>query len=299
MTLTFTTKHPSVILERRLEVRSFVGGLPPLSPNSHNLPVPYFGHVELEDGGSRVFFAVEPTPAYQACKESRAFLHFFFEEDTNAKGGLPSWYRSEIDIIKFEIRCIHDVIKHAWFLRTQHLMLTMWDEDFYLGNLYEVVGHDWIEENLLLLRDVTVHINEARTYSEVNLAKDGHWLTSWFSAFESFYHPEEAQQRPPLRFHVRVISDAVPEEEWLTPTNYLRVEKLVHQRMLHFDPQHEKRDRGGWKAALMRATDNELDNPAEYVGKRRLAQRLIWELDSRAYRLANPPVYGPENIEEW
>ncbi|KAJ2982117.1 hypothetical protein NQ176_g1599 [Zarea fungicola] len=294
MTLTFTTEHPSMVLDRRLEEKRAQDGLPPLSINHPSSPLPDFGQVELEDGSCRLFFAVESTAAYQACKESRAFLHFFFAGISIAEGGLPSWYCSEIDTVKFNIRWINDVIWHPWFLRTQHLVLTMWWAEPYLGNDGDVTGHDWIEENLHSLRDLTVRINEGRTYSEDYSTRYAHWLTAWFRAFERFYNPEDVEE-PPLRFYLRVISDTVPEEEWLSPTNYLRVEKLVHQKMLRFDPQHSERDWGGRKAALMATMDDELDHPAEYLAKWRLARRLIRELES----VLNPPVYGPSSDEEW
>ncbi|KAJ4147088.1 hypothetical protein LMH87_001636 [Akanthomyces muscarius] len=260
-----------------------------------SIPVPYFGHVQDEHGGSRLYFAVESTATYRACKESRAFLQFFFAEETKPEGGLPSWYCSETDTIKFNIWWIDDVIKHPWFLRTQHLELTMWNEECYLGNHEDVTGHDWIEENLASLRDVTVRINEARTWSENYTTRYRHWLTAWFRTFESFYNPEEADG-PPLRFYLRVVSDTIPEEEWLSPTNYLRVEKLVHQKMLHFDPQHKEHDTAGRKAALMAAADDELDNPAQYLARRRLARRLVRELESAVYSSTHEP---PPLEEEW
>lgn len=298
MTLTFTTEHPSTVLDRRRQAEqedAARDGLPSLSISHRSPSVPSFGHVELEDGGSHLFFAVESTAAYQACKESRSFLHFFFAGNSKAKSGLPYWYCSEIDTVKFNIRWIYDVIQHPWFLRTQHLVLTMWNGENYLGNFEDVTGHDWIEENLHSLRDLTVRINEGHTYPEDYPACYSHWLSDWFGAFERFYNPEDSED-PPLRFYLRVTSDTVPEEEWLSPTNYLRVEKLVHQKMLHFDPQHKKRDWGGRKAALMATTDDELDNPAQYLAKRRLARRLIQELKSAL----NPPVYGPwPEEEEW
>lgn len=294
MTLTFTAEHPSVVLNRRLEKERFADDeLSPLSISHQSLPVPYFGHVDLDNGGSRLFFAIESTAAYQACKESHAFLQFFFTENIKPTGGLPSWFCSAIDIVKFNIRWIHDLIKHPWFLRTHHLVLTMWDEEFYLGHDLYVTGHDWIEENLQSLRDLTIRINQGRTYSENYAARYKHWLTAWFRAFESFYSPRDGEG-PPLRFYMRVISDTVSEEEWLSPANYLHVEKLVHKKMLHFDPQHEQRDWFGRKAALMAASDDELDNPAEYLAKWRRARRMIMELES----IQNPPTYGPWPIEE-
>lgn len=295
MTLTFTTEHPSVVLARRLEEQNGAEDGPPLRSISHGSPpVPYFGYVELENGASRLFFAVESSPVYQACRESRAMLQFYFAENIKPGGGLPSWYCEEVDIIKFNICWIHDVIKHPWFYRTQHLVLIMWDEQRYLGDYGGEISHDWIEENLHSLRDVTIQLTEGCTYSEDYPATYRHWLHAWFDKFESFYHPEDDGVSP-LRFYLRVICCTVPEEEWLSPTNYLRVEKLVHQKMLRFGPQHDQRDWGGRKAALMATADEELDNPAEYVAKRRLARRLIAEIEN----VNNPPEDGQEEDEEW
>ncbi|KAJ3480463.1 hypothetical protein NLG97_g8064 [Lecanicillium saksenae] len=177
-------------------------------------------------------------------------------------------------------------------------VLTTWNDELYFGNDSDGIGHDWIEGSLHSLRNLTLRINEGYTYSEDNLAKDHHWLSDWYRTFEDFYHPEEEGKLPP-QFELRVICPTAPEEEWLTPTNFLRVEKLVHQKMLHFDPQHEERDWGGRKAALMVATDEELDDPAEYLTRRRLARRVIRQLNSIAYVKANPPAHKRQAEEEW
>ncbi|OAA70753.1 hypothetical protein LEL_09344 [Akanthomyces lecanii RCEF 1005] len=90
---------------------------PPLFSNFSR----YNGYIELSDGSSRLHFAVKAPAAYQVCKESQEFLKFIFAEPVKPEGGLPSWFRFDIDTIRFEDVLLDIVARHPWFTQTQHL----------------------------------------------------------------------------------------------------------------------------------------------------------------------------------
>lgn len=98
------------------------------------------------------------------------------------------------------------------------------------------------------------------------------WLDEWFEVFQKWYHGDHRGYRP-LPFYARVISHEMPKGEWLTPTNYLGLEKLMNQKHIqaHFPTedgdQWEDSFRGRRLYYLVTATDEELENPAEFIKK--------------------------------
>jgi hypothetical protein len=240
----------------------------------------YVGHVALADGGSRLQFVVEPSGAYLACKESRAFLSFIFAELVRPSGGLPSWFRFDTDTICCTNFDFYIIRNHAWFAQTQHLVIAI---GLPTSLYFELGDYDndpsgvewdveWIARNLPLLKNIVYEMKYATTYEHGRL---DHWLDKeWFDRFEEWYNCKYGTE--PVSWCAQVISQQVSEEEWLTPTNYLRVYKLVQQkRNKYYFPD------GDWKKHVWRkrsidileATDEKLENPTEFFKK----HRPLWD----------------------
>lgn len=241
----------------------------------------YYGYVALADGSSRLSFTVKSSAAYLACKESRAFLRFIFAEPVRPGGGLPSWFRFDMDTVRFAEIDVGIIAIHQWFTQVQHLVVCIvYEIDDYMGmisdNIEETNGknHIWVEENLTSLKNVTFEMRHAYTYTAVGCPY--HWLEPWWDFFVKWYNCPYGSD-PPLYF-AQVISRDIPEEEWLTPTNYLRVKKLVLQK--HVQYVYERADDEGdfdlerdWKGRksyyILNAKDEELENAAEFLKKHR------------------------------
>lgn len=234
----------------------------------------YSGHVALSDGSSRLNFIVEPSAAYLACRESRAFLSFIFAEPVRPRGGLPGWFRFDIDTIRCTNFDFYIIRNHAWFGQTQHLNISIWLETSYYWEVgdYDDKPHGdeldagWIENNLPLLNDITFDMLSAKTYGP---KYTHHWLDGWFDRFEEWYNCKYGSE--PIPWYTRVISNRIPEEEWLTPTNYLRVYKLVSQkRNKAVFPNEDWRPHMRRKRLdILEATDKDLENLTEFLEKHR------------------------------
>ncbi|EJP62159.1 uncharacterized protein BBA_08833 [Beauveria bassiana ARSEF 2860] len=226
------------------------------------------GHVSLPDGSYKLFYAVKPSAAYLACKESRAFLHYIFAEPAKPDGGLPSWFNLAIDTVRFNREHLVPLSRHPWLKQAQHLWIRFnFDACEYLSSgcckmrAYEDKDQSWLERNLVSLKSIT--------FQMVHAKGEGEWVKEWFPYFETWFnHP----RWDPVPFSARVIcyQSNIPEEEWLTPQNYLLVEKRVMGN-------HFKRGYGvpNWREmigcertrCLVYATDEELKNPGEFLKK--------------------------------
>ncbi|OAQ58678.1 hypothetical protein VFPPC_10912 [Pochonia chlamydosporia 170] len=306
MTLTFTQKEPELEVDQESDVNAELWGDWEPGPHEHEwnadedvdtdeTPEPpsseytdpkklfanytrYFGHVALADGSSRLQFVVEPSAAYLACKESRAFLRFIFAEQVRPNGGLPSWFRFDMDTIRCTNFVFYIIRNHSWFKQTQHLIIAVVFESFFyfeFGDWDEEPNGDewdadWIGNNLPLLTNITFEMLRAKMHGTRNTYR---WLDGWFDVFEEWYNCKYGSE--PVSFHARVISHEISEEEWLTPTNYLRVYKLVSQkRNKVFFPDDD------WKPHMRRkmldileATDEQLENLTEFLEK----HRPLWD----------------------
>ncbi|KAM3517387.1 hypothetical protein MY4038_010309 [Beauveria bassiana] len=223
----------------------------------------YVGKVSLPDGSCKLSFAVKPSAAYLACRESRDFLHYIFAEPVKPDGGLPSWFDIAIDTVRFHREHLVPLSRHPWFKPAQHLWIRIdHDAGEYLSSgcyhipAFEDKNHRWLENNLASLKSIT--------FEMVRVSGEGVWVREWFPVFETWFNHARWD---PVSFSARVIcyQSDTPEEEWLTPQNYLRVEKQVKER-------HFQRGFGvpNWKEmidcertrCLVYATDEELENPA-------------------------------------
>lgn len=228
----------------------------------------YVGKVSLPDGSCKLSFAVKPSAAYLACRESRDFLHYIFAEPVKPDGGLPSWFDLAIDTVRFHREHLVPLSRHPWFKQAQHLWIRIdHDAGEYLSSgcyhipAFEDKNHRWLENNLASLKSIT--------FEMVRVSGEGVWVREWFPVFETWFNHARWD---PVSFSARVIcyQSDTPEEEWLTPQNYLRVEKQVKER-------HFQRGFGvpNWKEmidcertrCLVYATDEELENPGEFLRK--------------------------------
>lgn len=261
MTLTFTSRGPPPARGRSdpEEARTKI-----LTGESS-----YVGNVSLPDGSYKLYFVVKPSAAYLSCKESRGFLRYILAEPVKPEGGLPSWFDPAIDTVRFNRRELVPLSRHPWFKQTQYLWIQIWyDLEDYLGPghnssvpEFEDKKHWWLEANLASLTYIT--------FEMVHVTGEGDWVTYWFPVFDTWFnHP----RWDPVSFSARVIcyQDDTPEDEWLTPQNYLRVEKKVteirYRRVFKVpnwrDMVQQKRAR-----CLVYATDEELENPGDFLRK--------------------------------
>lgn len=229
----------------------------------------HMGNVALSDGSYKLFFFVKPSAAYTACKESRDFLRYVFAEPVKPDGGLPSWFDPAIDTVRFDRPTLVHLSRHTWFKKTQHLWIRQnydaceyleRNSEYYVPE-WEDKNHRWVENNLGSLKHITFEMKY--------VSGDGKWLEEWFPVFEEWFNHARWE---PVSYSARVIcyQKNTPEEEWLTPQNYLRVEK-------HVDTNRYQRLFGvlNWKEligpersiALVNATDKELENPGEFLKK--------------------------------
>ena len=242
----------------------------------------HYGYVALPDGSSRMSYVVESTPAYRACKESRSFLAHIFAEPVREGGGLPSWFRFDIDTIRFQGDWMHRIGNHPWYLQTQHLYIDLkssigayldparnrydersdYGDDDHDASIDRVEkGHDWIIQHLTQLKDLSI---ELRTFETRHCEDD------WFGLFDSICYDEAGNFLLP--FQVRVLSPRIPGSEWLTPQNYLRI-----QKSLYIDDLGPLYPDGKWREMLSKysnlmetlvsATDEQLSDPAAFHAK--------------------------------
>jgi hypothetical protein len=299
MTLTFTPKEPKVEAVDQEPANLYVGDWEPVpyesdadaeNPIATPLPLPfhvemklfanytrYFGHVELADGSSRLHFVVRPSAAYLACKESRAFLRFIFAEPVRPSGGLPSWFRFDMDTIRCPNFNFYTIRTHAWFTQTQHLTIAI---GFKTSLYFEFAGErgdneygdecdaEWIGNNLPSLNDITFEMLSAEIYRNSGSKHISHWLDGWFDVFEDWYNCKYGSE--PVSWYARVICNWIPEEEWLTPTNYLRLHKvMLQERNKHYFPDEDWKPYEKKTLDILEATDEELENPSEFLEKHR------------------------------
>lgn len=282
MTLTFTGQEPPEDEVMRDISELDLTGLPQEEVDYYLRPplflnfTRYYGHVALPDGTSQMLFTVKSSAAYLACKESREFLRFVFAEPPRPSGGLPSWFRFDIDTIRVKDICLPILAQHDWFVQTQNLMIAIiYEIEDYMGfqtdGYYDTEGkdHDWVRQNLTSLRDLTFEMMFARTYDKGG----SHWLHPWFSIFEEWYNSKFEDDPPP--FWTRVISyqEGTSEDEWLTPDNYLLLNKMVLRKHIEKHAPRTKNLRRYLmkqrEISIYEASDDELRNPAKFLEKNR------------------------------
>ncbi|KAJ6780126.1 hypothetical protein PWT90_03839 [Aphanocladium album] len=227
------------------------------------------GNVSLPDGSYNLYYYAEPSAAYITCKESREFLSYIFVGPVTPEGSLPSWFDPAIDTIRFERPFLVELSEHPWFKEAQYLWIRInYEAGEYLSTSFEYVTpawehrrHRWVEDNLGSLQHITFEMKGVKG--------KGQWLNEWFPVFDEWFnHPR--WELASYSAQVICYQNDTPEEEWLTPQNYLRREKQVHIN-------HYQQAYGGsnWKEmiqqerdiALVNATDEELEKPGEFLKK--------------------------------
>lgn len=226
------------------------------------------GFVALEDGTSYMSYRYQPPAAYHVCRESRGFLQFHFAKLVPAGGGLPRWFRFDTDAICCSVYHLDTIGNHAWFTQTQHLVVCMEDINEYLFGDFDTrpveKGHDWIEDKLLKLEELTLDLSQDSDNGQ-------HWLADVFGHFEAWYNPREEGSR--RRFRARAIRDDLAETEWLTSTNYLSLCKQV----LQSEAPYLWESYCGWGRVITneklreirRSTDEELLDPSVWFARHR------------------------------
>ncbi|KAJ3479617.1 hypothetical protein NLG97_g8275 [Lecanicillium saksenae] len=232
----------------------------------------YMGHVSHPDGSYKLLFSVEPSAAYVACKEPRDFLRYIFAEPVKPDGGLPSWFDPATDTVRFDCGRLRQLSQHPWFTEAQHLWIRLpCGAAEYLSRANDCVifdekdrNHHWVADNLGSLKYITFEM----MYAD----EEADWLRDWFSVFAEWFNPPSGLGWEPVSYSARVrcYQADTPEEEWLTPQNYIHLEKQTHIK-------HYRRAFGvsNWKEmipneraiCLVNATDEELENPGEFLMK--------------------------------
>jgi hypothetical protein len=237
----------------------------------------YFGHVELADGSSRLHFVVKSSATYLACKESHAFLRFIFAEPVRPSGGFPSWFRFDMDTIRCSNYDVCTISTHAWFTQTQHLIIAIGLETSYyfeFANLSDTNPYgdecdaEWIGNNLPVLNDIAFEMLNPEIYGRNGRKHTSEWLDGWIDIFEKWYNCKYGSE--PVSWYAQVISNRIPEEEWLTPTNYLRLHKvMLQEHNKRYFPDEDWKPQDKKILDILEATDEELESPAEFLEKHR------------------------------
>lgn len=261
MILTFTTDGPPPA-ERPDNSESS-------RPKSSTEESRYVGNVALPDGSYKLFFVIKASAAYLACKESRAFLRYVFAEPVKPDGGLPSWYDPAIDTLRLDDELLVPLSRHAWFMQVQNIWIRIgWEVGDYMFSGWDTIrvaefkDHRWVEANLTSLKDITFQMYEV-------FGREGKWVEDWLPVFETWFNHARWD---PVPYSARVIcyQRDTPEDEWLTPQNYLRVEKKVmtkHYQRAYGVPHWREMVQRERTRCLIDATDEELENPGEFLKK--------------------------------
>lgn len=67
-----------------------------------------------------------------------------------------------------------------------------------------------------------VDFEQVERYEPERAEYGRHWIDDWISEFQDWHLP------PQIKFYARITYPKLPEEKWLTPTNFVR---LYHERM--------------------------------------------------------------------
>lgn len=222
-------------------------------------------YLYLAESEGAVRFRVLLTPALLACREAHDFLRFLYAPAQNA---LPSWFRFDVDTIRCRAECLPQVSRLAWCSLVETLVVCDIREaaEIFLGP--SPVKFSYIETHFTALRYLTLEVKaESRTMAN-------HWLVdSWMWFMEDLYNDEAGRQ--PVPYQIHVVSPGEPEEEWLTPMNYLRVWHVWQKKRNAYlnKTREEYEDEIVLKSMVKHhavvESDDDLDDPAAWFKKRR------------------------------
>ncbi|KAJ3489058.1 hypothetical protein NLG97_g6074 [Lecanicillium saksenae] len=234
----------------------------------------YYGHIDIPNRSGQLLFVVDPTGAYMACKESRAILRPLFAEPIHPEGGLPSWFRFDLDTIRCSHRTSYSVKQFEWRHRITHIHVTI---DVSLMPAMPMNRH---HSNLCLLGRFLNHdfkrffkgldtaifdmFGDARKYED---GAADYWLSEWFVLFEELYGRRCTTL--PSAPKMAIVSRQLEEMECLTPQNYLHaIKKWRHLwEKTHDENTCVKDDEYYRMRAIFEAADEELNDPVEFRKK--------------------------------
>lgn len=226
-------------------------------------------HFNLSKKLSRLEYSVRPCSFNVTCRESYAVLKPFVIRAGRLELGLPAWFEPTIDVIRCDPFALYLLSISSSSQRIQNLVVPTSGDEFVFWCPYERGPWSWVDEKLINLKSVTFeddsNLLTTTWKSDYYLT---HWVDTWFKIMERFHiwflEP----------FNTYVINYNAPTEEWLTPTNFLRVLHNVEVARrgiweVRADPNFDIED---WykhrpRQQVLLKEDAELDNPGEWFRK--------------------------------
>lgn len=229
--------------------------------------------LRIREDQSPAQYRVLAVPSLLACREAYEFLHFFFPPLQRLET-LPSWFQFNIDTIRCGSHCLPQLSRFSWCSSIETLVV---DNVHECAEIFQdprdgtPIKYNYIAQHFASLRHLTLELEHKHVEKKAN---DNHWLAdSWMWYMEDLYNRDSG--RPPVPFYVHVVSPSYPREEWLTPTNYLRVgHEWQKKRNVYLNETREE-----WESEIVldptvqhhaiAESDDDLDDPAAWFAKRR------------------------------
>lgn len=205
---------------------------------------PYPGYAKHESKNSSIGYYIAMPVVYWVCRESHRVLKHLCQHPQQQQYGLPDWFSFDIDTISIDISALRQLKTHKWFTQVQHLVINIRSTEQFFPDDEDTEDNEngrdfdsrknekWFLDHLLHLQTLTFRINSRKWNFAFTFADEGfhgtyvtHWLRHWYQVMERWYANEVKESNVP--WYTRVINYDAPMEEWLTPTNFLWVNKNV------------------------------------------------------------------------
>lgn len=173
---------------------------------------PYIGHFETETFEDLIRYQLQPSSAYQACREARSTLAPLYERQDRYFDSLPDWFRFDLDFIQFDVDILFKMAGCPGCADIQHISLTVAYTPHYL---------EWLHcfKSLKLL----VLVIKSKPNSEERPASYRKWREAWYPILER-WHSNQSEQ-PNVSWNTLIVHRGVPGDAWLTSQDYIQDKK--------------------------------------------------------------------------
>lgn len=168
-------------------------------------------------------------PAMQGCREAYHLFKPLFEGQKPLEPSILPWIYLDQDIVVGYPDILRPLyLQHPWFsvavrhftLRYVYYLEDLFDDDYVEGK--PLVEFYAIEDRFPSLKTVTIEIDDKRKLV-TGQYPNYYWLNEWIEPMRSLYHPQQPyDSREAVGYRLHIINTHQPEDEWITPQNYLR-----------------------------------------------------------------------------
>lgn len=173
---------------------------------------PYIGHFETDIFEDLIRYQLRPSPAYQACRESRSVLAPLYEREDRYPDCLPDWFRFDQDFIEFDTDIYFKMTGCPGYADIQHIIMTVNYTPCYL---------DWLK----CFKSLKVLILAIKSSSSSENTPENYrnWQNTWYPVLER-WHSNRSEQ-PNVSWDTLIVHRGVPADSWLTSYNYIQHKK--------------------------------------------------------------------------